>query len=118
MNLLRLYRACQGAKNMAFRTKRGQVKHDQKVADWVNRLKGPGKQVLADLPGYQKPDPVFGRIPDVMVKQGGKVKVVGEVETPISLKDDQSQISALKQGAKHLGASFRLKIAKEKRGGD
>jgi len=101
---------------MALRTKRGQAKHDQKVADWATRLKGSGKQVLADLPGYQKPDPVYGRIPDVMIKQGGKIKVVGEVETPTSIKDDQSQLNLLKQGAKQLGADFRLKIAKEKRG--
>lgn len=50
---------------MAFRTKRGQAIHDKKVANWAARLKGPGKQVLADLPGYQKPDPVYGRIPDI-----------------------------------------------------
>jgi len=101
---------------MAFRTKRGQAKHDQKVADWAIRLKGRGKQVLADLPGYQKPEPVYGRVPDVMLKQGGKIKVVGEVETPSSIVDDQQQISSLKHGAKQLGADFRLKIAKEKRG--
>ena len=101
--------------SMALRTKRGQRTHDQKVGQWVNRLKGPGKKVLADLPGYEKPEPVNGRIPDVMVKQGGKIKMVGEVETQSTLKDDESQQESLKRGAQNLGADFRLKIAKEKR---
>lgn len=100
---------------MALRTKRGQATHDKKVANWVNRLKGQGNQVLADLPGFQKPDKVQGRVPDVMVKQGKKIKMVGEVETPFSLNNDQFQLNALKQGAKQLGAKFTLKIAKEKR---
>jgi len=100
---------------MALRTKRGQKVHDQKVAQWVNRLKGPGKKVLADLPGYDKPVPVFGRIPDVMVKQGGKIKMVGEVETPSTVRTDKPQQDLLKRGAQKLGANFKLKIAKEKR---
>ncbi len=101
---------------MALRTKRGQKMHDQKVVLWVSRLKGPGKKVLADLPEYEKPDTVGGRIPDVMVKQGGKIRMVGEVETPASIKSDQGQIDVLKSGANRLGADFRMKIAKEKRG--
>ncbi len=100
---------------MAYRTKRGQRVHDQRVAQWANVLKGRGKTVLADLPGYDKPDPVYGRIPDLMVKQGGKTKMVGEVETPSTLKIDQPQQESLKRGAEKLGADFRLKIAKESR---
>ncbi len=100
---------------MALRTKRGQKTHDTKVSQWANRLKGPGKTVLADLPGYNKPDPVHGKIPDVMVKQGSKIKMIGEVETPTSLKGDDSQLKSLKQGAQKLNADFRLKMAKEKR---
>lgn len=101
---------------MANRTKRGQKTHDDKVSQWASRLKGLGKKVMADLPGYEKPDKVGGRIPDVMVKRGRKVVMVGEVETPASLKIDKSQQNSLKRGAKNLGADFRLKIAKEKRG--
>lgn len=97
------------------RTKRGQKSHDDKVATWAIRLKKPGKKVLADLPGYQKPDKVGGRIPDVMVKQGNKIEMVGEVETPTSMGKDKSQIAALKSGSKSLGTTFRVKIAKEKR---
>lgn len=100
---------------MALRTKRGQKMHDLRVGQWAKRLKGPGKTVLADLPGYGKPDPVSGRIPDVMVKQGRKVKMVGEVETPSTVKTDKSQQDSLKHGAQRLGANFRLKVAKEKR---
>lgn len=100
---------------MATRTKRGQARHDKKVSQWANRLKGPGRKVLADIPGYEKPNLVYGRIPDLMVKQGGKIKVVGEVETPSSIKKDSSQLETLEKGAKKLGADFRLKIAKEKR---
>ncbi len=101
---------------MTIRTKRGQKAHDQKVALWASRLNKPGDKVLADLPGHEKPDMVGGRIPDVMVKQGRKIKMVGEVETPSSLKGDRSQQEALKRGSKNLGADFRMKIAKEKRG--
>lgn len=101
---------------MAKRTKRGQKTHDEKVNQWASRLKGPGKKVMADLPGYEKPDKVSGRIPDVMIKRGKKVVMVGEVETLTSLKIDESQQKALKRGAKNLGANFKLKVAKEKRG--
>lgn len=102
---------------MGKRTKRGQKAHDQKVAEWANQLRRPGKTVLADLPGYKKPRSVGGKIPDVMVIQGKKVKMVGEVETPGSVKDDSAQQKALEQGAKARGADFKLKIAKEKRRG-
>lgn len=36
---------------MINRTKRGQVLHDKVVAKWADNLRGPRKQILADLPG-------------------------------------------------------------------
>lgn len=100
---------------MAHRTKRGQAIHDRKLSNWVNRLRESGNQVLADLPDHPKPPIVGGRTPDLVVKQGGKIKVIGEVETPSSLKKDRSQQRDLREAAMRYGADFRLKIAKEKR---
>lgn len=101
---------------MADRTKRGQALHDKTVAKWADQLRGPGKQVLADLPDHKKPPVVRGYVPDVVVKQGGRVKLIGEVETRSTLKSDLDQQQAFRKAANRLGAEYKLKIAKEKRG--
>lgn len=100
---------------MTNRTKRGQALHDKTVAKWADQLKGPGKQILADLPDHKRPPMIGGFIPDVAVKQGGKIKLIGEVETPSTIKTDKDQQEAFKTAAKKLGVDFKLKIAKEKR---
>ena len=100
---------------MILRTKRGQALHDKTVARWANRLKGPGKQILADLPDHKRPPKIGGFIPDIAVKQGGKIKLIGEVETPSTVKTDRDQQEAFKTAAKKLGVDFKLKVAKEKR---
>lgn len=100
---------------MAQRTKKGQKIHDEAVARWASRLKGPGKQVLTDLPDRKKPPKIGGKTPDIVVKRGGKVKLIGEVETRATVKTDKLQQETFKKAAKKLGAEFKLKIAKEKR---
>jgi len=100
---------------MADRTKRGQTLHDKTVAKWVNQLRGSGKQVLADLPDHKKPPAVRGYVPDVVVKQGGRIKLIGEVETRSTLKSDLDQQQAFRKVADKFGADFKIKVAKEKR---
>lgn len=101
---------------MAKRTKRGQKTHDEGVLKWVKQLEKKGFDVMADLPGYEKPDKIKGRIPDVLAKEKNKTVLIGEVETPASLKADEQQQKLLKQGAKNLGAKFKMKIVKEHMG--
>lgn len=101
---------------MANRTKRGQALHDRTVARWANKLRGPGKQVMADLPDHKKPPVISGYVPDIVVKQGGKIKFIGEVETLSTVEADTDQQEAFKKASNRLGADFKIKIAKEKRG--
>lgn len=100
---------------MANRTKRGQALHDKVVAKWADKLRGPGKQVLVDLPGQKRPPKVGGDIPDVVMKQRGRIKVIGEVETLATVQSDKEQQNTFREAARRLGAEFKLKIAKEKR---
>lgn len=101
---------------MADRTKRGQALHDKIVAKWADQLRGPGKQVLVDLPDHKKPPVMRGYVPDVVIKQGGKVKFIGEVETSATLRSDLDQQQAFEKAANRFGADFKIKLAKEKRG--
>src|SRR3990167_6468891 len=98
---------------MAQRTKRGQKVHDDAVAKWAENLKGPGKTIYADLPGRKKPPKIGSKNPDVVVKQRGKTKLIGEVETLSTVKADKPQQNTFRNAAKKLGAEFKIKIAKE-----
>ena len=85
---------------MAKRTKSGQAKHDKEVRKLVNRLRRTGWVVQADLPNFDKPDPIGkeNRIPDIRAKKGGAERIF-EVETPDTVKKDSEQHSTFRRRA-------------------
>ena len=96
---------------MKKRGKRGQEKHDSKVIKELDRLRGGGYRVWADLPGRAKPPKVGGVIPDIYARKG-KDLVIEEIETPSTLQKDKPQQEKLRKGAKEKGGTFRTLLAK------
>lgn len=97
---------------MTKRTKIGQLKHDRSVLDQTKYYNRLGYKVRADLPSFKKPVSVGGRIPDIEAKKGNE-RVIVEVETKDSIKNDESQIKTFKKYAgTHKNTRFRVKIAK------
>ncbi len=85
---------------MAKRSRSQQTKHDRKVGQIARRLDREGYRVKADLPGYERPDPIgkAKRIPDVEATKRGTRKLV-EVETEDSLEKDQKQQETFRRSA-------------------
>jgi hypothetical protein len=85
---------------MAKRSSSMQTVHDQKVRQEAQRLRRGGWNVLADLPGYQKPARIgqSGFTPDIEATKRGHRRLV-EVETPNSLMTDKGQQSAFRRSA-------------------
>lgn len=97
---------------MANRTKRQQSKHDQaveKTADYYRKL---NFKVQADIQGFEKPDLINRKRPDVIAKKG-KETILVEVETKDSIKTDQTQIKTFQNYAdSRKNVRFRTKLAK------
>ena len=74
-------------------------KHDKKVQRIAAAYWGKGYDVRADLPNYERPKPIRGRIPDVVAKKGKTTKIV-EVETPDSFPSHKDQRDILRDYAK------------------
>jgi hypothetical protein len=85
---------------MAKRSKSGQNAHDRKVKKIANQLRNQGWNVRADLPNYQKPDPIGkkNRIPDVEATKRGHRKII-EVETPGTEEKDKKQAETFRRHA-------------------
>ena len=86
--------------------------HDRKVRAIAKQYKDLGYDVKADLPTYDKPDPIGkGRhIPDVHAKNPRGDEVIVEVDTPGT--EDSDQLSAFRRSAAKRGAEFRHEIVK------
>ena len=87
---------------MAKRSKRGQAKHDAKVRQEANRLRRQGWDVQADLPGFDRPDPI-GRdkkTPDIRATKRGAERIV-EVETPDTVDKDRDQHGTFRRRVGH-----------------
>ena len=54
--------------------------HDRKVRRIAAAYLGRGYNVRADVPGYDRPRPVRGKIPDVVATRGKTTRII-EVET-------------------------------------
>ena len=54
--------------------------HDRKVRRIAAAYWGRGYDVRAAVPGYERPKPIRGRIPDVVATKGKTIRIV-EVET-------------------------------------
>ncbi len=94
------------------RSQRRQSEHDEAVGRSAAWYQGQGWKVQADVPGYERPDAVGGRRPDLIVQKARKKKVI-EFETPDTLKTHEDQHRALERGAKQMGAEFDVRVAGE-----
>ncbi len=85
---------------MAKRTRSKQAKHDEKVRKEAIRLKRLGWDVQADLPNFDKPDPIGNdnRIPDIRATKAGAERII-EVETPDTVNTDSDQHSTFRRRA-------------------
>ena len=75
------------------------TQHDRKVRKIAAAYWERGFDVRADLPEYQSPKPIRGKIADVVAKKGKKTIIV-EVETPESFGRDRNQRGILSDYAK------------------
>lgn len=82
--------------------------HDQKVRRIAAAYWGMGYDVQADLPDYHRPNPIRGRIPDVVARRGKTTKII-EVETPESFRSHKDQRDILRDYARQRRrTSFRV----------
>lgn len=76
-----------------------ETRHDEEVKKAILRLKRQGfGNLKADLPGFEKPNPIGQRgfIPDFQASKQGKV-VIGEVEEEKQLLNQTNQIGAFRK---------------------
>jgi len=83
------------------RSKSQQTKHNEKVASLVRGYKNRGFKVKADIPGYEKPNPIGsnGRIPDIEATKSGTRHIV-EVETENTVDAHKDQQRSFRQSAR------------------
>ena len=83
------------------RNKLSQSKHDKKVASLARGYKNRCFKVKADIPGYDKPNPIgkSGRIPDIEATKPGTRHIV-EVETKDTVGAHKDQQKSFKQSAR------------------
>lgn len=85
---------------IAKRSSKNQSKHDSRVKQLAHRLRREGWNVKADIPGFQRPDPIGKRnlIPDITAQKRGAKKII-EVETPETMKKDRKQHETFNRSA-------------------
>jgi len=71
------------------RSPQNQTVHDRIVSARAGELRTAGNRVWADVPGYEKPQDVFGHIPDVLTN--GRSNILSEVETADSYSTQHTQ---------------------------
>ncbi len=72
--------------------------HDRKVRRIAAAYLGMDYDVRAAVPGYDRPKPIRGRIPDVVATKGKTTKIV-EVETPQTFDRHKDQRDILRDYA-------------------
>lgn len=85
---------------MPKRTPQQQSKHDRKVIEIALKLKFEGWSVQADIPGFERPEPI-GKdkfVPDIRATKAGAVRIV-EVETPDTMEKNAKQHEAFRRSA-------------------
>ena len=98
---------------MARRNPQTQSKHDRKVKQIAQEYKKKGWKVKADLPGYEKPDPIGKkrRIPDVVATKAGAERII-EVETKETIARDKDQQATFRRRAgQKPRTTFRIEEA-------
>lgn len=99
------------------RTSRNQSTYDGRVRSLANKLQDQGWDVQADLPNFDKPDPIGKdeRIPDIIATQGGRTKII-EVETPSTADAHQEQHSTFRRSASQReNGEFELIVTKPRK---
>ncbi len=97
---------------MAKRTKQQQTKHNKKVKSIAEWHKARGAKVKAAVDGFDTPKSRGGRVPDLEIEKARK-KIIGEVETPETIKKDEKQHEALKKSAdRSKKTKFKLWVTK------
>lgn len=77
------------------------TRHNEEVRKEIARVKREGfTKIKADLPGYEKPDPVGeqGYIPDIWASKPGK-QTLREIEEESQVTSRKDQISAFRRSA-------------------
>ncbi len=72
--------------------------HDRKVRRIAAAYFGIDYDVRADIPGFERPKPIRGRIPDVVATRGKTTKIV-EVETDQTFDRHKDQRDILRDYA-------------------
>jgi hypothetical protein len=83
--------------------------HDKKTRQVANSAKARGRRdVRADLPGFRKPKPIGGKIPDVTWQKRGGGLAVREIDPPGKPRArDRAQHRKLKREAERRGLDYR-----------
>lgn len=84
---------------MTYRTVEKQSIHDKKVKEIADNYRGRAWTTKADLSGYEKPDNIYGHIPDVQAILSNKWEEIVEVETRDSIETDKDQHEAFRRYA-------------------
>ncbi|NLC68575.1 MAG: hypothetical protein GX754_07305 [Clostridiaceae bacterium] len=87
-------------------------KHDERVLQLTIQLKKQKYNVKADLPGFEKPDPIGknNRIPDIEATKNGITKLI-EVETERTLHSHKDQQSTFRRSAaQRKKTSFEIDV--------
>lgn len=92
---------------------RKQSPHDEKVRRIAAAYWGMGYNVRAAVPGFERPKPIRGRIPDVFAKRGKTTKII-EVETYQSFRGHKDQRDILRDYANSRSRThFRVTRVRE-----
>ena len=89
------------------------TKHDRMVRNVARGYKSRGYRVKAAVSGYKTPNPIYGKIADIVAKKGKQTRIV-EVETQKSYKRDTPQRAVFKRfAARSKNRKFRTRIARQ-----
>jgi len=95
---------------MARRSPRQQGRHDKGVKATADYYSAHSYKVEADIEGFDQPESINGRRPDVIAKKGNETIIV-EVETKDSVEADKAQQKVFENYAdSHKNVKFRTKI--------
>lgn len=93
------------------RNRRSQVIHDKEIHKLAKIYRSKGYKVTADVRGWETPENLYGKKPDLIVKKKGHITAV-EVETPDSVGSarDKKQKTAFKKWSAVKGTRHYKRI--------
>ena len=93
------------------------TRHDEAIRRSPAQYKARNYKVQADVAGFQRPDRIGRRRPDLIVSKGGK-KIVIKFETPSTLGAHGDQHEELRRGAEAMGVEFKVRVPSRTGEGD